>query len=954
MTQRVLVAGVGNLFLSDDGFGPEVVRRLPALGCVPDHVRVVDYGIRGMHLAYDLLDGYDGLVIVDAIPDGGAPGDVTVLEVGEGDLGSGELDAHGMDPVAVLANLNRLGGSLPPTYVVGCRPATVEEGIGLSAPVEAAIPTAVDAVLRVIHDHLTPGDGARRNGGADGTDRTRRRYEVSGVVQGVGFRPFVYVTASELALTGSVANDVSGVVIEVEGSAAAVEEFGRRLRTDAPPLAVVENVRETGLPSQGGTGFTIEESTGSGATRTLASPDVSLCDDCLRELRDPGNRRYRHPFITCTNCGPRYTIITDLPYDRATTTMAGFEMCDACRSEYDDPADRRFHAQPIACPECGPRLRLVTKDGDSLVGDAALVEARARLAAGAIVAVKGLGGYHLACDAGNEQSVAVLRRRKRRGDKPFAVMVPDLTAARAIVLLSPEDEQMLAGVRRPVLLVPQRDAGSLPVSATAVPSAAPSVTATVAPSVAPGNPDLGVLLPYTPLHVLLFGLDEDAPGPAVLVMTSGNLSGEPIVTDDEEALTKLEPLVDAWLMHDRPIHVPCDDSVARFVAGAELPIRRSRGYAPLPIALPFDVDPTLAVGADLKNTCAVAAGRYAWVSQHVGDMDDLSTLTAFESTERHLELLTGVEPAVLVADQHPGYRSSGWAHTHAEGREVRRVQHHHAHIASVMGEHGLGKDEPVIGFAFDGTGFGTDQAVWGGEVLIADYKAFRRAAHLAYVPLAGGDASVHRPYRMALSHLRSAGLPWDRDLPPVAACPPTELRVLAHQLETGFGCVPTSSMGRLFDAVASLAGLRHVVDYEAEAAMEFEGLARGVPDGPSTVEPYAFEIVPAAAGHPVAADPAPVIRTVVDDVRAGVPASTISARFHAAVTRLMVELADHAREQTGLATVVLGGGVFQNALLLESSCAALTERGFTVLRPRLLPPNDGGIALGQILVGASG
>ncbi len=939
MTQRVLVAGVGNLFLSDDGFGPEVVRRLSALGCVPDHVRVVDYGIRGMHLAYDLLDGYDGLVIVDAIPGGGASGDVTVLEVREGDLGSGELDAHGMDPVAVLANLNRLGGSLPPTYVVGCRPATVEEGIGLSAPVEAAIPTAVDAVLRVIHDHLSEGRLSREhNVPVDGNDRVRRRYEVSGVVQGVGFRPFVYVTASELALSGSVANDVSGVVIEVEGSAGAVEEFGRRLGQDAPPLAVVEAILETQLPPVGGTGFTIEESTGSGATRTLASPDVSLCDDCLRELRDPGNRRYRHPFITCTNCGPRYTIITDLPYDRATTTMAGFEMCPACRSEYDDPADRRFHAQPIACPDCGPRLHLVTKDGDSLVGDAALVEARARLAAGAIVAVKGLGGYHLACDAGNEQSVAELRRRKRRGDKPFAVMVPDLATARAIARLTPEDEEMLAGVRRPVLLVPQRD----------------GVSGGVAPAVAPGNPDLGVLLPYTPLHVLLFGLDGDEPGPAVLVMTSGNLSGEPIVTDDEEALTKLEPLVDAWLMHDRPIQVPCDDSVARVVAGAELPIRRSRGYAPLPIALPFDVDPTLAVGADLKNTCAVAAGRYAWVSQHVGDMDDLSTLTAFESTERHLELLTGVEPAVLVADQHPGYRSSGWADTHAEGREVRRVQHHHAHIASVMGEHGLGQDEPVIGFAFDGTGFGTDQAVWGGEVLIADYKAFRRAAHLGYVPLAGGDASVHRPYRMALSHLRSAGLPWDRDLPPVAACPPTELRVLTHQLETGFGCVPTSSMGRLFDAVASLAGVRHVVDYEAEAAMEFEGLARGVPDGPTPVEPYAFEIVPGAADQPVTADPAPVMRAVVDDVRAGVSASTISARFHAAVTRLMVELADHAREQTGLATVVLGGGVFQNALLLESSYAALTERGFTVLRPRLLPPNDGGIALGQILVGASG
>ena len=758
----------------------------------------------------------------------------------------------------------------------------------------------------------------------------------------MGFRPFVYVTASELALTGSVTNDVSGVVIEVEGGSAAVEEFGRRLRSDAPPLAVVEAVRETELPTRGGTGFTIERSTGSGAARTLASPDVSLCDDCLRELRDPADRRYRHPFITCTNCGPRFTIITDLPYDRATTTMAGFEMCPACRSEYDDPADRRFHAQPIACPDCGPRLRLVAKDGSSLVGEAALAATRERLAAGGIVAVKGLGGYHLACDAGNEPTVAELRRRKRRGDKPFAVMVADLAAAREIVELSEEEERLLGGVRRPVMLARRGE----------------ECARHVAASVAPGNPDLGVLLPYTPLHVLLFGLPGDEPGPQVLVMTSGNLSGEPIVTEDEEALAKLEPLVDAWLMHDRPIHVPCDDSVARVVAGAELPIRRSRGYAPLPIALPFEVDPTLAVGADLKNTCALASGRYAWVSQHIGDMDDLSTLDAFTSTERHLEMLTGVDPGVLVADQHPGYRSSGWAGSHADGRPVRTVQHHHAHVASVMGEHGLGHDEPVIGFAFDGTGFGTDKAVWGGEVLIADYKGFRRAAHLAYVALPGGDASVHRPYRMALSHLRGAGLSWDGDIPSVAACPPTELGVLAHQLETGFGCVPTSSMGRLFDAVASLAGVRHVVDYEAEAAMEFEGLARvpltGGPD-PRQVEPYAFQVNRGTTAEETStADAAPVIRAVVDDVRAGVPASTISARFHAAVTQLMVELADLAREQTGLATVVLGGGVFQNALLLEASYAALTERGFDVLRPRLLPPNDGGIALGQILVGASG
>ena len=768
--------------------------------------------------------------------------------------------------------------------------------------------------------------------------RVRRRFEVTGVVQGVGFRPFVYVAAAELALTGSVRNDVSGVVIEVEGEAAAVTDFGHRLRRDAPPLAVVEAVRESDHPPVGGTEFTISESTSAGTGRTFASPDVSMCPDCDRELRDPADRRFRHPFITCTNCGPRFTIITALPYDRGTTTMAGFEMCAHCRREYDDPADRRFHAQPIACTNCGPRLRLVCKDGAEHVGSTALARARALLAGGSIVAVKGLGGYHLACDASNEDAVAELRRRKRRGAKPFAVMVPDLATARRLVTIGAAETELLTGVRRPIVLLPRRE------------DLSPDVG--VAASVAPGNPDLGVLLPYTPVHVLLLGIDGDPTGPPVLVMTSGNLCGEPIVIDDDEALSRLDSLADAWLCHDRPIQVPCDDSVARFVASGELPIRRSRGYAPLPIALPFDVQPTLAVGADLKNTCAVASGRYAWVSQHIGDMDDTSTLDALTSTERHLEQLTGVHPEQLVADLHPAYRSSRWAVAHANGRTVRRVQHHHAHIASVMGEHGVAADQPVIGFALDGTGFGPDAAVWGGEVLVADYKGYRRAAHLRYVPLAGGDASVRRPYRMALSHLRSADVDWHDDIVSVAACPPRERSVLAHQLQTGFGCVPTSSMGRLFDAVASLAGVRQVADFEAEAAIELEGLARGAnPCG----DGYTFAITGSTTlEQPATADAAPVIRAVVADARAGVGAAAISARFHSAVTTLIVELAALAHEQTGLDIVVLGGGVFQNSLLLDAACAALMVEGFTVLRPRLLPPNDGGIALGQILVGASG
>ncbi|WP_084599203.1 carbamoyltransferase HypF [Actinoplanes subtropicus] len=756
--------------------------------------------------------------------------------------------------------------------------------------------------------------------------RLRRRYTVSGLVQGVGFRPFAYATAAALALSGSVANTPDGVVVEVEGEAEAVDEYGRRLRADAPPLAMVIAVESEEVPLQGGTGFTIEASKDGAEARTLASPDVAICADCLRDLRDPADRRYRHPFITCTNCGPRFTIIESLPYDRAATTMAEFPMCPACRAEYLDPSNRRFHAQPIACPGCGPTLELQPPaDGD------AVAECRRLLADGKIVAVKGLGGYHLACDARNPAAVAELRRRKRRGGKPFAVMVADVETARGLADLSEDDERLLTDIRRPIVLVPRR-AG-----------------ATIADEVAPDNPDLGVLLPYTPLHFLLFGLPGDAAGPDVLVMTSGNLSGEPIVTGDEEAVERLGALADAWLRHDRAIRVPCDDSVSRHVAGAELPIRRSRGYAPLPLALPFEVPPMLAAGADLKNTCAVASGRYAWLSQHIGDMDDLSTVDALTRTEQHLEELTGVRPEIVVADLHPGYRSSEWARRHAGGRIVKRVQHHHAHVASVMAEHGLGAEERVLGIAFDGTGYGPDGAVWGGEMLIAGYRDYTRAARLGYVPLAGGDASVLRPYRMALAHLHAAGVPWHPDLPAVAACPPAERELLARQFGSGAGCVPTSSMGRLFDAVSALCGVRQTVEYEAEAAIVLEGLARSASAGLD--HPYALELCPSQDG-PEVADAGPLIRQIARDVLGGVPAPTVAARFHATVAALIGELAERGREMTGLDVVALGGGVFQNALLLAAAVRELGERGFTVLRPRLLPPNDGGIALGQLMVGS--
>ena len=761
------------------------------------------------------------------------------------------------------------------------------------------------------------------------TGRRRLRVCVRGVVQGVGFRPFVYACAAALGLSGSVRNDSSGAVIEVEGEAGQIDDFLARLRDRPPPLAVIEAIETRDIAVVGGTGFTIADTSRSAGGRTLASPDVATCAECAAEQRDPTNRRHRHAFVNCTNCGPRFTIIASLPYDRASTTMAPFTMCQDCAIEYNDPADRRFHAQPVCCPRCGPTLRYRDSDGQSTESEDALRQARRVLSDGGIVAVKGIGGYHLACDAANDRAVAELRTRKRRGDKPFAVMVADLATAHTIAEIDDGSARLLSGAQRPIVLMPRRDG------------------AAVADAVAPHNPDLGVMLAYTPLHALLFGLPGDEPGPTALVMTSGNLGGEPICFADDDALERLSRLADGWLMHDRAILVPCDDSVIRVVGGDVLPIRRSRGYAPLPIALPVPVPPTLAVGADLKSTMAVADGKYAWLSQHIGDMDDLATLSAFDSAQWHLQELTAVAPQVLVADAHPMYRSTAWANRNAKGRPVRTVQHHHAHIAAVMAEHGLDGTAEVLGFAFDGTGYGTDGAVWGGEVMLANYKGFQRLAQLKYVPLAGGDVSVLRPYRMALAHLWAAGIAWDPDLPPVAACPNDERTALAHQLETGFGCAPTSSMGRLFDAVSALAGVRQVVAYEAQAAIELEGLSRGV-DCDSHVYTFGTD----RSAETALIDPGPVLDAVVSDRRAGAAAGLIGARFHRAVADLIVE---EASQESGTSqTVALSGGVFQNALLLELTLTGLHARGIHVITHRCVPPNDGGIALGQLLVGNCG
>ncbi|MDX3637182.1 carbamoyltransferase HypF [Streptomyces europaeiscabiei] len=775
---------------------------------------------------------------------------------------------------------------------------------------------------------------------AEGTP-LRRRITVRGVVQGVGFRPYLYGLATELALAGHVSNTPEGVVVEVEGTASAVAGFCDRIAAQAPPLARVDSVEHREMPPVGGTAFTILASRADGRARTLVSPDSATCADCLAELADPADRRHRHPFVNCTHCGPRFTIVTGVPYDRAGTTMAGFTMCPDCAREYADPADRRFHAQPVACPACGPRLRLVAgqEPGRRGVGEAdPVTEARALLRRGAILAVKGLGGYHLACDATNQATVALLRRRKARGDKPFAVMARTADDVRHLVRLSPEERNLLEDRARPVVLVRRRP------HALGDPWPAEAV--------APGSPDLGVMLPYTPLHHLLLGLPGDADGPRLLVMTSGNVSGEPIVTDDTEALERLAHLADAWLTHDRPIHVPCDDSVVRVCDGQPLMIRRSRGHAPLPLTLPLPVRPALAVGGDLKNVFCLGSGRQAWLSAHIGDMDDVGTQRAFERAAAQLESITGVRPETLASDRHPGYRSAGWADRNAAHRPVVRVQHHHAHVAAAMAEHGLDGARPVIGVAFDGTGHGDDGAVWGGEFLLADYDRFTRFGHLAYVPMPGGDAAVRRPYRMALAHLRTAGIGWSDDLACTAACPPDELRVLERQLQRGLNCVPTSSVGRLFDAVSSLAGVCHRAGYEAQAAVELEGAALRAPAGDTTAYAFALHASGESGGGAVRADPAPVFAAIVRDLRAGIGAALVAARFHRGVVALVHAMCVLARERHGLDTVALTGGVFANTLLSSACATGLREDGFTVLRHHLVPPNDGGLALGQLMVAA--
>ena len=766
-------------------------------------------------------------------------------------------------------------------------------------------------------------------------ERQGLRIHVSGVVQGVGFRPFVYGLAQRYGLNGWVRNSSSGVDIEVDGPDADLARFSAALAAELPALARIDHLESAAQPSNGFTRFDILESRPEEGAFQPISPDVTICPDCLSELFDPADRRYRYPFINCTNCGPRYTIIRDIPYDRPLTTMAGFTLCGACAAEYGDPLDRRFHAQPVACPECGPRLWLEKagpRPDPASWDEDALQATRALLRDGRIVAIKGLGGFHLACDATNPAAVRELRRRKLRVDKPFAVMMLDMATVQRHCHVDEAEAELLQSGARPIVVLTRRHDSS------------------IAREVAPEQSNVGVMLPYTPLHYLLM---EQADGFSdALVMTSGNLSEEPIAYTNDEARERLAVLADALLLHDRDIHTRCDDSVMRVTTDGNgraqtMPLRRSRGYAPFPVRLPWPARPILAAGGELKNTFCLVRDDYAFLSQHIGDMENYETLRSFEEGVAHMERLFRVRPEALACDLHPDYMASRYARERSERESLPliEVQHHHAHVAAGMAEHGLNGHTPVIGVAFDGTGYGDDGAIWGGEFLIADYTGYERVAHLRYAPLAGGDRAVREPWRMALAHLSAAGVPWDEDLEPVLYgrhLGDNRLGILHHQIARGLNSPPTSSMGRLFDAAAALAGVRQVVNYEAQAAIEFEALALAREAGYYPLY-YAKGII----------EPAPAWAALLADRRAGVDIGRMGARFHNGVARLVRDVCRDLRHERGLNDVVLSGGVWQNVTLLRKTIALLEEVHFNVLTHRLVPPNDGGLALGQAAIAAA-
>ena len=761
----------------------------------------------------------------------------------------------------------------------------------------------------------------------------RLRLEVRGAVQGVGFRPFVFRLAEELELPGWVLNDARGVFVEVEGPRPALERFRERIVAERPQRAVVQSVEAAWLPAAGYRGFEIRHSDAGGAKTALVLPDLATCPDCLAEVLDPAGRRHGYPFTNCTNCGPRFTILRALPYDRPNTTMRGFILCPACRAEYQAPRDRRFHAQPIACPSCGPVLELWDAAGAALAsrGEALTATARA-LADGLIVAVKGLGGFHLMCDARDGATVARLRERKHRLGKPLALMARDLDQARELCEVDDLAAAWLAAPEAPILLLPRRRA------------------APVAREVAPGNPCLGVMLPATPLHHLLL---RECGFP--VVATSGNLADEPICTNEYRAMHRLGAIADLYLVHDRAIERHVDDSVAWITAGRMRLLRRARGFAPLPVTVQRELPVILAVGAHLKNTVALSVGRQVFVSQHIGDLETEEAMGAFERVIADFQRLYEARPVAIAHDLHPDYLSTRWALAAGDGVRRIGVQHHHAHLAACLAENGVGGR--ALGVTWDGTGLGTDGTIWGGEFLLGDAAGFERVAHLRPFLLPGGEAAVREPRRAALGLLREArgdaglaGMASDLDL----MFDETELAILERMLASGINCPVTTSMGRLFDGVAALLGLHPSVTFEGEAAMALEWAA-----DPAERGAYPLDLLPAPApggtsgpqaGRPPAVlDWGPLLEAVLEDVRRGAPREVIAARFHNGLVSAAVTVAASVGEER----VALSGGCFQNRLLTERLAAALERAGHVVLLHQHVPPNDGGVSLGQVVVAAA-
>jgi hydrogenase maturation protein HypF len=749
------------------------------------------------------------------------------------------------------------------------------------------------------------------------------KIKVQGVVQGVGFRPFVYRLAGECNLKGWVRNTSGSVEIEVEGDEKTLKSFLNDLETKAPPMACIEKVETTFHPPKGYTKFKIWDSLSQWGRYQLVSPDIATCEDCKRELFSPADRRFRYPFTNCTNCGPRFTIIEDIPYDRPKTTMRQFEMCPECQQEYNNPLDRRFHAQPNACPKCGPGLKLVDGGGNPIKVNDVFKAISKLLKAGRILAIRGLGGFHLACDATNEEAVNLLRARKRRPSKPLAVMVGTIEEIENHCFISPEERKLLQSPQCPIVLLRWKHSSS-----------------NISPAVAPNLKYLGVMLPYTPLHHILLR-ESSIP----LVMTSGNISEEPIAKDNDEALTRLRGIADYFVLHNRDIYARYDDSVY-VVEGVPQAIRRARSYAPYPIFLPFRSKQILACGAELKNTFCLTKDEHAFLSQHIGDMENEETLDHFENTIELYQKLFRIEPEIVAYDMHPEYLSTKYALQVGleQGLRPILVQHHHAHIVSCLVENKV--EGPVIGVAFDGTGYGTDGTIWGGEFLLADWRSCQRVGHLEYVPLLGGAAAIRKPYRMALSYLYTLlGEDFSLEGLPIGKLNPVELEIIKQQLKRGVNSPLTSSAGRLFDAVSALAGVRGEIDYEAQAAIELEML---VADKLGEEKSYPFSIVKDQGIRVVKLEE--LFSTMVQDVRHQIPVPVISLKFHNAMAQIIAEMCKLVAKESGITQVALSGGVFQNRLLLKLATSALHKNNLSVITHHLVPCNDGGISLGQAVI----